>query len=68
MYRIKTSKKFEKDSIRCINIEMNLSLLEETVNILAFDGYFPQKYKPHQLKGRWKGYWECHINPDWLLI
>ncbi|MGD0023228.1 MAG: type II toxin-antitoxin system YafQ family toxin [Xanthobacteraceae bacterium] len=24
--------------------------------------------RPHPLKGDWKGYWECHISPDWLLI
>lgn len=24
--------------------------------------------RPHQLKGEWKGFWECHIGPDWLLI
>lgn len=22
----------------------------------------------HQLSGEWKGVWECHIEPDWLLI
>jgi mRNA interferase YafQ len=20
------------------------------------------------LSGEWKGFWECHIAPDWLLI
>ncbi len=24
--------------------------------------------KPHPLKGEWKNYWDCHIDPDWLLI
>jgi mRNA interferase YafQ len=22
----------------------------------------------HQLSGNWSGYWECHIEPDWLLV
>ena len=26
------------------------------------------KYKDHDLKGNWKGFRECHIQPDWLLI
>lgn len=26
------------------------------------------KHKNHKLKGNFVGYWECHINPDWLLI
>jgi hypothetical protein len=20
------------------------------------------------VKGEWKGYWDCHVEPDWLLI
>jgi len=24
--------------------------------------------RSHPLKGEWKGHWECHIAPDWLLI
>jgi mRNA interferase YafQ len=27
-----------------------------------------QKNKPHKLTGKYKGFWECHIKPDWLLI
>ena len=26
------------------------------------------KYKDHALTGNYKGYRECHIQPDWLLI
>ena len=26
------------------------------------------KYRDHALTGNWKGYRECHIAPDWLLI
>jgi mRNA interferase YafQ len=28
----------------------------------------PTKYKNHKLKGNFKNRWECHIEPDWLLI
>jgi mRNA interferase YafQ len=24
--------------------------------------------RAHPLKGEWRGYWECHVAPDWLLI
>jgi len=24
--------------------------------------------RAHPLKGEWRGYWECHVEPDWLLI
>ncbi|MBR5909213.1 MAG: type II toxin-antitoxin system YafQ family toxin [Schwartzia sp.] len=28
----------------------------------------PEKYHDHKLAGNYKGYRECHIAPDWLLI
>ena len=28
----------------------------------------PEQYKDHNLSGNYKGYRECHIEPDWLLI
>ena len=28
----------------------------------------PEKYHDHDLVGNWRGYRECHIRPDWLLI
>jgi mRNA interferase YafQ len=28
----------------------------------------PTKYSLHKLSGKYKNYWECHIEPDWLLI
>ena len=26
------------------------------------------KYNNHKLKGKFLGFYECHIKPDWLLI
>lgn len=26
------------------------------------------RYRPHKLSGDWAGFWECHIESDWLLI
>lgn len=28
----------------------------------------PPKYKEHQLGGDYKGFSECHIEPDWFLV
>lgn len=27
-----------------------------------------EKYRDHELKGAYRGFRECHIQPDWLLI
>lgn len=40
----------------------------EVVNLLAHDIPLPQKNHDHALTGEWKGFRECHIKPDWLLI
>ena len=46
-----------------------MSKLEAVLRRLAENGTLPQKYKPHILSGRnWAGCWECHIEPDWLLV
>jgi mRNA interferase YafQ len=28
----------------------------------------PTKYKLHKLSGKYVNHWECHIEPDWLLV
>ncbi len=39
-----------------------------TVELLVRSGYLPASFKPHKLSGEWDNVWECHIEPDWLLI
>jgi mRNA interferase YafQ len=68
MYTIKTSRTFEKDLIRCIKRNYNLKPFEDVVTLLETLGKLPAKYKPHKLSGRYKGFWECHVKPDWLII
>ena len=31
------------------------------------NGQVELKYKSHKLKGKYAGYRECYIQPDWLL-
>lgn len=41
----------------------------EVLNLLVSNGALPAKYCNHMLKGeKYKGYFECHIKPDLLLI
>lgn len=32
------------------------------------DSALPEKYRDHALTGKWRGFRECHVQPDWLLI
>lgn len=42
--------------------------LFDVIALLEAQKTLPKKYKDHSLKGNWKGYRECHIKPDLLLI
>ncbi len=35
---------------------------------LATNSTMPEKYKDHALTGNWKGYRDCHVKPDLVLI
>lgn len=44
------------------------TVLIEILYLLLNDKPLPQQYKDHDLIGNWKGFRECHIKPDLLLI
>jgi mRNA interferase YafQ len=44
------------------------SELNAIIEKLANDRPLDIKYKDHPLKGKYFGFRECHIQPDWLLI
>ena len=67
-YKIIPSKRFEKDMKRCQKRGYNMQLIKDAILLLAETGTLPSEYKPHQLHGDRKGQWECHIQPDWLLV
>ena len=47
---------------------LDISLLAEIVEKLLHKIPLEMKNKDHALSGNYKGYRECHIQPDWLLI
>ena len=46
----------------------DLKLLDKVITMLQNDIPLEEKYRDHELKGRYQGFRECHIQPDWLLI
>ena len=67
-YTAETSSKFRKDVKKAKKQGKDLSLLREVMELLANDQELSAKHKDHALTGNWKGYRDCHITPDWLLI
>lgn len=47
---------------------LDIEEMRTVLNYLHNDGQVPASYLPHVLKGNFAGIWECHINPDWLLM
>ena len=67
-YTVKQSSLFKKDYKTALKRGYDITLLLEVIEILANGETLPEKYKDHALKGKYSGYRECHITPDWLLI
>ena len=67
-YKIEYTGKIKKDIKLAQKRGLDIQLFKEVILLLEKEGKLSQKYKPHVLKGNYKGYWECHIQPDWLLI
>jgi len=68
MYRIGYTNRFKKDLKRCIKRGLDISILENAIEILQLHGNLPLTYKPHKLTGKYSECWECHLQNDWLLV
>ena len=60
--------KFDKDVKNAKKREKNIKKLKNLIKILVEEKPLPYKNKNHKLKGNLKNYWECHIDPDWLIV
>lgn len=68
MLTLVLTKKFKQDFKRLKKTGKYIKLLTDVVNLLLEEKTLPGKYKDHALVGNYKGFRECHIQPDWLLI
>ena len=65
---IERSSQFRKDVRRAYKQQKDIKLLEQIIDLLADDTPLHEKHRDHALQGNWKGYRECHVMPDWLLV
>lgn len=68
MRSVAAAKRFEKDLALLKKRGRNLAKVEVIVEKLRLGETLEHKYRPHILSGDWEGFWELHIEPDWLLI
>lgn len=70
-YQVKYTAQFKKELKSAIKRGYDINELQYVVNLIAEGTNAPElyeKYKDHELKGKWNRFRECHIRPDWLLI
>lgn len=68
MLDIVLSNQFKKDLKTAKKRGYNLDLLDEVVTKLSNMQPLEAKNRDHELSGIYKGFRECHIQPDWLLV
>jgi mRNA interferase YafQ len=68
MYSIQYSNRFRKDVRLCAKRGLDITKLQNVVQLLQETGSLPQQYKPHKLVSDYAGCWECHVQPNWLLV
>lgn len=66
--KLRYSNRFKKGLRLAVKRGLDISLLEGIIEKLVERVPLEEKYKDHALTGNYKGYRECHIQPDWLLI
>ena len=61
-------RQFSKEIDKAKKRGKNMEKLKKIIELLLEDELLPVKNKNHKLKGEFRDCWECHIEPDWLLV
>ena len=68
MLKLVTTNQFEKDFKRMIKRGKDKDKILQVMHRLINQERLEASYRNHRLRGPLAGRWECHIEPDWLLI
>ncbi|MGD9152850.1 MAG: type II toxin-antitoxin system YafQ family toxin [Gammaproteobacteria bacterium] len=68
MLNILRKKQFDRDVKLAKKRHKDMKKLKNVLTHLVRQNPLPSRYKCHRLRGEFFGCWECHIEPDWLLI
>lgn len=68
MLKITYTNRFKKDIKLIQKRGLKYKKLQDIVMLLCEKKDLPKNCRPHMLSGQYVGFFECHIEPDWLLI
>ena len=67
-YEVIRSPRFRRELKKAEKRGLNPLDVEAVIDLLRTGKPLPPKYHDHHLHGKYEGFRECHINPDWLLV
>ena len=67
-YELRITGECKQNLKLCKRRGLPMQELWDVVEKLLCGEALEEKYQMHPLHGNRKGQWECHIQPDWLLI
>ena len=67
-YTVKPTSRFRKDYKLMEKRNLDMSLLDSAIALLAKGEPLPAAYRDHALVGNWLRHRGCHIQPDWVLV
>ena len=59
---------FKRDVKRLKKRGKDMSKLRRVLGLLIQEAPLPGVCQDHPLRGKWQGYRDLHIEPDWLLL
>jgi mRNA interferase YafQ len=65
--KVVPSKRFQRDVKRAAKRGLHKHRLVAVIDRIQAQGTPAASCRPHQLRGVWSGFMECHIGFDWLL-
>ena len=68
MLKFSTTTQFERDLKKAAKQHKNLKKLWDLIELLIKNKPLKKKHRNHKLKGNFVNHWECHVEPDWLLV
>ncbi len=60
--------RFRRDLKRTRRRGKDSEKIKDVIKLLVAEEPLPERLRDHPLVGDWRGYRECHLEPDWLLI
>jgi mRNA interferase YafQ len=68
MLELRTTATFNRDLKRMKRRGKDLARLAAVLDSLAAGNPLPERCREHRLSDNWRGFWDCHVEPDWLLL